>query len=261
MGEFFRGAGDALRSLGWWRQAPRTMSLGLIPPLIVGAFGAAAFAAVMFFVLPPVVDAITSFADGWPAVWSGLLDAAVYGAVAVGMILLLNATFVALTLMVGDPFYERIWRDVETRLNGSAPGEEYSAWAAAGDALRLVVRGVWVAVVVWLIGLIPVVGAVLGFVVGLLLLGTGLVTELLDRPLTNRGFDRRARKALMRTQRARVLGFAATAQLGMMVPLVSIFTMPTIVAGSTELANRLLADAAPPQRAPAPHAAPRGLND
>ncbi|MFK5088360.1 hypothetical protein ACI4A4_27920, partial [Klebsiella pneumoniae] len=69
------------------------------------------------------------------------------------------------TLADGAPFYDRIWRATELTATGRIPDADYGFWRAAGDAVRLIVRGAFAAVAAWLLGLIPFVGVVLGFLV------------------------------------------------------------------------------------------------
>lgn len=248
---FFSGVQDALGSTAWWKRTPSVMWWGLVPAAIVNAFAVTAFLLVMLVVLPSQLDAITAFAADWPPIWAGLLRAAIVIATGAGLILLISATFVALTLAIGDPFYERIWREVEVRLHGAAPDVPYGFFRGVGDSLRLLLRGLFGAVLAGVIGLIPIIGGVLGFIVGLSFTGWGLASELLGRALTHRGLDAGARARLLRSQRGRVLGFGVVAQLSTMVPLLSVIAMPTLVAGATQLASDLLGGSAAPGRMPA----------
>ena len=96
-------------------------------------------------------------------------------------------TFTALTLIVGEPFYERIWRAVELDLGQAVPDEDYGFWRSVGDGLSLVARGAVIAVVAGLLGLIPVVGGVLGTIFGVAFTGWLLADELSSRALAARG--------------------------------------------------------------------------
>lgn len=258
MGDFFTGVADALRSLAWWRRMPGPMLLGLIPAVIVQAIALTVFIVLMFIVLPTWLDDWTAFADAWVPFWATALRSALYVITGIGVILLFTSTFVALTLMVGDPFYERIWRGAELRLTGAAPDSPYGLGAAIRDGLSLFLRGIGAAIIAGLLGLIPIVGAVIGFSVGLVFSGSGLATELTDRALTHRAMPRGERRALRKTQRARLLGFGVAGQLAMMVPVLAIFAMPTLVAGATEVVDDLLAGRRRPLPVPRPFGTPGG---
>lgn len=246
MREFGAGFLTLLRGFGWWTRRPGLMVLGLVPALIVAIAAGAALVA-WGFALPSLADALTPFADGWLPFWAGALRVAVGTALFGAALLLVAVTFTALTLAIGEPFYDRIWRAVERDTTGSVPDVPYGFWRAVADAARLIGRGILAALVAGLIGLVPLVGAALGFAAGVLLTGWLLADELSSRALTARGLDRTARRERLRASRARTLGFGVATQLCFLVPLGAIAVMPAAVAGSTMLAQHLL-DRAPAGR-------------
>ncbi|MFS0732441.1 EI24 domain-containing protein [Microbacterium sp. 1P10UB] len=241
MREFGRGIGMLFAGLGWWRRRPGTMALGLVPAALVGVVLVGLLITLAAF-LPGLADATTPFADSWPPALSSALRIAVGTAFFAGALFLCAITFTALTLIVGEPFYDRVWRSVEIGLGGSVPDQPYGFWRAAGDAMRLIARGILVASLAGLLGLIPVAGAVVGTVVGTLLTGWLLADELCSRALTARGLERAARRALLRAHRGRALGFGVATQLCFLVPLGAVVVMPAAVAGSTMLARGLVGE-------------------
>ena len=112
MREFVRGAALLGRGFGFWRRRPGLMMLGLLPAAIVGALFLARLIALSAS-LPGLTDAMTPFADAWPSLWATVFRIAVGTALLGSALVLVVVTFTALTLLVGDPFYERIWRAVE----------------------------------------------------------------------------------------------------------------------------------------------------
>ena len=246
-GEFVRGAGLLVRGFGWWRRRTGLMLLGLLPAAIVSvALGAALLA--LAANLPSLTTWLTPFADGWPGVWTVLLRVAL-GAAVFGAVLAVTAvTFTALTLVVGEPFYDRIWRAVESADGATVPEAAPGFWRSVGDATDLIVRGAGVGMLAFLIGLVPAVGGVAATVVGVVLTGRLLADELASRALAARGLDRRSRRALLRTRSARTLGFGVATQLCFLVPLGAVLTMPAAVVGATLLAQEVAASgAAEPQ--------------
>ncbi|MDQ1136390.1 CysZ protein [Microbacterium sp. SORGH_AS 1204] len=239
MKDFFAGAGMLAHGLGQWRRTPGAMALGLIPGAVVGlVFGAALVA--WGLALPGLVDDWTPFAEDWSPTWAGVLRTAIgiasFGAAALVAIV----SFTAVTLAIGEPVYDRIWRATERSAIGTVPDADYGFWRAAGDSARLVLRGVLAAAVAWAVGLVPLVGGALGFVTGVSLTGWLLADELTSRALSARGLDRRARRALLRANRARALGFGVATQLCFLVPLGAVAVMPAAVAGSTLWAHAAL---------------------
>ncbi|MCH6230988.1 EI24 domain-containing protein [Microbacterium sp. CFH 31415] len=240
MREFARGVGMLGRGFGYWRRRPGLMALGLVPAAIVALVLLGGLIALGVY-LPAIAEAVTPFADGWPGLWATVMRVAVGTAVFGAALVIVAVSFTALTLLVGEPFYERIWIAVERELGGSPADSAYGFWRGALDGLILVARGVGVAIVAGLLGLIPVVGGILGTVFGILATGWLVADELVSRALTARGMLPSQRHSLSRAHRARVLGFGVATQLCFMVPLGAVATMPAAVAGSTVLARSLLA--------------------
>ncbi|WGY03793.1 EI24 domain-containing protein [Nocardioides sp. QY071] len=237
---FGRGAGYLLRGLRLWRERPSLMLLGIVPALIVAAL---VFTLLVVLVLyaDDVVAWATPFADDWGDAVRGVFRGALYLVVLVGAVMLAIVTFTGLTLAVGDPFYEKIWKEVELSLGGDVPDRGVGWIRGAIDGLVLVALGIGTAIVVFLIGLLPVIGTVVGAVLGLVVAGRLLAGELVSRPLEARGMDRAARAALMRDHRGAMLGFGVCVQACFLVPFGGILVMPAAVAGATYLAREALA--------------------
>ncbi|MEU1972775.1 EI24 domain-containing protein [Microbacterium sp. NPDC019599] len=246
MREFLRGAGFLLGGFGWWRRRPGAMALGLVPAAIVGLVLIGALTA-LGFALPGLTSAVTPFAEGWVPFWRDFLRFGIGAAAFGGTLVLAVVSFTALTLIVGEPFYERIWRRVEADLGGPVPDADYPFWRSVVDGLSLVGRGILVALLAGAIGLIPVVGGLLGFIMGVLLTGWLLVDELSSRSLAARGLTRDERRGILRSHRLRALGFGVATQLFFLVPFGAVVVMPVAVAGSTALGRSMLdADAERP---------------
>lgn len=238
--EFAAGIRTLLRGFGLWRTRPGLMVLGLIPA-IIAVIVLAALLVPLVIGMPSLSTWLTPFADGWIEPWRGLLRAAVSLVVVAAVLALASVVFSALTLTIGDPFYQRIWHAVEVDLGSPPPADGGSFWTTLGEGLRLVLLGILIALSVLLIGLIPGVGGFLGAVAGVVLTG-----RLLARELTGRAFDARDlspldRAALFSGSRARVLGFGVATQLCFLIPGGAVAIMPVAVAGSTMLARDMLA--------------------
>lgn len=238
--EFAAGIRTLLRGFGLWRTRPGLMVLGLIPA-IIAVIVLAALLVPLVIGMPSLSTWLTPFADGWIEPWRGLLRAAVSLVVVAATLALASVVFSALTLTIGDPFYQRIWHAVEVDLGSPPPADGGSFWTTLGEGLRLVLLGILIALSVLLIGLIPGVGGFLGAVAGVVLTG-----RLLARELTGRAFDARDlspldRAALFSGSRARVLGFGVATQLCFLIPGGAVAIMPVAVAGSTMLARDMLA--------------------
>ena len=243
MSELGHGASYLGRGFGFVKARPKLLLLGALPALIVFLVLAGAFATLAVFI-GDVVAWATPFADDWPDALRSLTRVLLALAVLVGAFLLFTSVFVGLTLAVGDPFYERIWRETEAALGGPVPEGEIGFVQSVRDGARLAAMGVVSSVVVLGSGVVPVVGPAAGVVLGVLLSGRLLGRELLGRALGPRGLDDQAQQVLLAPYRRRVLGFGCVTQLCFFVPLGGVLVMPAAIAGATMLVRDVL-DATP----------------
>lgn len=243
-GGFFTGVGFLLAGLGMYRRNTRLMLFGLVPAVIALVSLFAAFVAMVFFVDDLVVF-ITPYMAGWDASLRTTARVLIGIGIGVVWIILSLLLFVTLTLLIGQPFYEAISKRVEDELGG-VPGEiDVSFWKSLprtiADSLRLGAFAAVVGIGVFVIGLIPFVGEVLGPVLGALLGGWVLALELTSVPFERRGLRYRHRKQALQQHRRMAIGFGAATFVCFLVPLGAVIVMPAAVAGATLLARRVLA--------------------
>ncbi|MGO2519785.1 MAG: EI24 domain-containing protein [Microbacterium sp.] len=236
--EFFTGVRILGRGFGMWRTHPRLLALGLIPAVIAFVVLVAALVP-LGLSLGALTDGMTPFADGWVSPWRELLRVGVGIVIFIAALALAGAVFTALTLTIGDPFYQRIWQGVERSLGGPEPTGTTGFWTIFGEGIRMVVLGILIALLTLAVGFIPLVGGVLATITSVLLSGRLLARELTARAFDARGFTTYSRSELLGAGRARVIGFGVATQLCFLVPLGAIVAMPAAVAGSTILARGL----------------------
>lgn len=231
------GPGALLRGFRMWKLRPKLMLLGAVPALIVLALVVAGLVG-LILVSDDVVAWATPFLSdsGFSDVLRLLAQIALVG----GYLFAAWTLFVALTLALGDPFYEKIWRETEIMLGGPEPTGEVGTWRSILDSGRLVFRSALLAVCVAAVGLVPVVGTVAAAVLGFSISASMLAGELVARPLEGRGMAQRERAALMKRDRGRVLGFGLATQACFFVPFFAVIAMPAAVVGATVLARSLL---------------------
>lgn len=236
---FGHGAGFLFRGLRMWRQRPGLMLLGIVPAVIALIVLVGLLATLIFFA-DDLIEWATPFAEDWSALWRGVLRVGLYIAVVLGSLFLSVVTFTGLTLAIGDPFYERIWKETELMLGGDVPAKGVGWLRGAIDGLGLIGLGVATTVLVFVIGLVPVVGPIVGPVLGVVVAGRLLAGELVSRALEARGMDRAARKALLADHGPMMLGFGTVVQLCFLIPFGAVLMMPAAVVGSTMLAREVL---------------------
>jgi CysZ protein len=240
---FVSGVALLGRGFGMWATSPRLMILGAIPALLVSAFYSAAVV-LLLVNLEGISGWLAPFADEWNEPWRTAAHVTVGVAILGIAILVLVYTFVAITLAVGDPFYEKIWRHVENRL-GEAPAEsEEPFWKSAGrgvgNALRMLLLTAFVGLALFALGFIPILGQTIVPVLGVGLGGWFLAIELAGFAFDARGFSLRDRRRMLRARRAPALGFGMTTYLLFLVPFAAIIVMPAAVAGATLLSRGAL---------------------
>jgi CysZ protein len=240
---FLAGAGLLLRGLALYVRSPRLMLLGILPALISGALFVAAFAALLYFV-DDLAGLLTPFADDWSEAGRRLIRV-VAGLAVVGLAGLLGVlAFTAVTLAVGDPFYEKISERVEDRLGGTPGAVEVPFWASLrrsiADSLRLVAVSALVGVPLFAAGFIPLLGQTVVPVVGALVGGWFLALELAGAPFYRRGLRLPDRRSILKADRPTTLGFGTAVFLCFLIPLGAVLIMPAAVAGATLLARRSL---------------------
>ncbi|MFB4313258.1 EI24 domain-containing protein [Actinomadura sp. 21ATH] len=242
--DFFDGVGYLFRGLGWVARHPLQWLFGLIPAVIVLVAYAAALGALAWN-LDGVAGWLTPFADGWSE-WPRTAARVVAGIAVFGASLFVAIlTFTALTLLVGDPFYENISEKVEESQGGAPPEPDVPLMTQIGraikDALLLGLVALGFAVVFFACGFLPVVGQTVVPVVAAFVSGYFLTGELTSVAMDRRGVLRKERFALMKRRRPLVLGFGVATVVIFLIPLGAVLAMPGAVAGGTLLARERLA--------------------
>ncbi len=244
--EFFSGVGMLGRGFKVWATAPKLMFLGLIPALIVGAIYLAA-AVALIANLENLSRLSSPFANEWDPFWATVLRVALMVAFLAVFLVLWVYTFTAVTLIVGDWFYEKIWNHVEHQLGHPPTPPQTGFWRqfgrAVADLLRLLIPTALFGILIFAVGFIPVVGAVLSFVFGAFIGGWFFAVETTGLSFDGRGIRLRDRRRTLRSRRALALGFGVASYLVFLIPGGAVIGMPAAVAGATMLSRRILDDA------------------
>ena len=232
----FKGQRWAVRHGHEWR-------LGLAPALITFVGYAAALTALAVYA-DDLAAWATPFADHWGEPWEGLFRGLLTATLFGGGLLLAVISFTAVTLLVGQPFYETIAARVDRAESGGPEPAERPLWRelveSTRDSVRVLVRVVAFGIVLFALGFVPVFGQTVVPVVGFCVSGYFLTLELAAVALQRRDVPMRTRIALFRGRLPLVLGFGVPLVVAFLVPFVAVFLMPGAVAGATLMVKEML---------------------
>ncbi|MFE7395142.1 EI24 domain-containing protein [Streptomyces sp. NPDC057557] len=238
------GFGYLIKGQRWVGRHGRWFGFGLLPGLITLVLYAAALVG-LGYGADNLVTWVTPFADDWSSPWLGLLRNTLTVLVFALGLFLAVITFTAVTLLVGQPFYESLSEQVDRTEGGEVPESGLplwrELWISARDSVRILVRVGLYSVLLFALGFIPVVGQTVVPVIGFCVTGYFLAEELTAVALQRRGMVLKDRLGLLRGRRMLTLGFGVPLGLAFLVPFVAVFLMPGAVAGATLLARDLVA--------------------
>ncbi|MEV5727639.1 EI24 domain-containing protein [Streptomyces pharetrae] len=238
------GFGYLIKGQRWVARHGRQFGFGLLPGLITLVLYAAALTALALWGEDFVAWA-TPFADDWSSPWPGLFRGLLTAVLFALSLLLAVITFTAVTLLIGQPFYESLSESVDRDVSpdGAAPESNLplwrELWISGRDSLRIVVRAALWGVLLFALGFIPVAGQTVVPVLGFFVTGFFLTEELTAVALQRRDVALRDRLALLRSRKTLIWGFGTPLAVAFLVPFVAVFLMPGAVAGATLLARDL----------------------
>lgn len=241
--DVWRGVKIAGLGLRTWGTSRRLMTWGLLP----GAITLVIFSVLALLLVTQVwgwAGAISRALVASDGLLQGVIHLVAAIAIVVGAVVVGIYTFTAVTLTVGQVFFERISRTVDEAA-GFAGTDTDEPWYRSlarglGEIARVAVLTVPLAIVLFVVGLIPVVGGVTSFVLGVAFGGWFLALELTAYPLERRRLVTLAeRRAALRGARATVVGFGAAIFVLFLIPLGPALFMPAAVAGATRLVQEV----------------------
>ena len=247
MSDLVTGFRYLLKGQRWVARHGKQYGFGLLPGLLTLVLYLAALTALALYGTDLTTWA-TPFADDWSSPWLGLFRGFLTALLFALALLLSVLTFTAVTLLVGQPFYENLSEKVDRDVSpdGTAPESGLPLCARAVDLGPRQPPD-------------PRTGPVLGGAALRPRLRPGRRPDrrprdrlLRHRLLPHRGADRgrpsaarvelRERLALLRSRKLLMWGFGTPLALAFLVPFVAVFLMPGAVAGATLMARDLLGE-------------------
>jgi len=222
-----------------WASSPRLMGWGLLPGLITaGLFAALGLS--MWWWLDDVARWAVSLV-GVTGTLARVLELAFMVSAAVTVLTVMVFTFVSVTTVVGQPFFEKLAFAVDDAHGGAPAAPVWPWWRNAirgiGEGVVLAAIQLPLVVAVSLLGVVPLVGTVASWVAGAAVGGWFLALELTSIPYERRGIVLGGRRRALGASRARTLGFGMTAFVVAILPPLAVAMMPAAIAGGTLLAR------------------------
>ncbi len=211
-------------------QRPRLWALALLPALLAVGLVSGGFV-LGLYAAPTVEAALTPGSERFPPVVGAMLALSAWLATLTAGL----ALGLAAALLLGAPLLDELSRETERMARGDVRSASPGTVWEVKEALRGAVYFMAAAPGVFLLGLIPVVGPVLGA----LWAGRALSFQLTDLSLGRHGFDFAARRTWHRSYRAESLGFGLTALIVLLLPCANLLLVPALVVGATLLVLEL----------------------
>ncbi|MFJ6566493.1 EI24 domain-containing protein [Streptomyces sp. NPDC091292] len=247
MGDLVVGFKYLAKGQRWVAGHGRSYGFGLVPGLITLVLYGAALVALALWGAD-FVGWATPFADDWSSPWGGLFRGFLTAVLFALALMLAVITFTAVTLLVGQPFYEALSEQVDRDVSpdGTAPESGLplwrDLWISARDSLRILVRAALWGILLFALGFVPVLGQTVVPAIGFLVTGFFLTEELTAVALARRSVELRRRLTMLRARKSLAWGFGTPLALAFLVPFVAVFLMPGAVAGATLMARDLLGE-------------------
>lgn len=232
------GAATVFRSIGFLMRRPDLWPAALVPGVVLLALSAAAVAASIRWVRPMVHHAWGETASVWAragaeaSAWAAVVAAAVLG----------TAVALLLTPPLSAPALETIVGAREREL-GAPERRALGFWAEilCGLKAQLLALGFAVPAVLllWLVDLVWPPALVVTVPVRIVVSALAIAWNLLDYPLTLRGWSMRERLALLRRHSAACLGFGLAFAALFSIPCFSVLMLPIGVAAAAEMTARM----------------------
>ncbi|MFH9227962.1 EI24 domain-containing protein [Streptomyces lydicus] len=236
----------------WVARHGRWWGFGLIPALIALVLYAGVLTVLALWAGDLAAWA-TPFADGWGAPWQGLLRGLFVALLFAGGLTLSVLTFTAVTLLIGDPFYESLSQKVEESEGHCPPGPDQPLWRELWNGLRdsvhVLLRAAGFGLLLFVLGFLPFLGQTVIPAIGFCVSGFFLAVELTSVAMQRRAVPVRERLRMLRGRKALAVGFGTPLVLLFLVPFVAVVLMPGAVAGATLLVRDLVPDEQPPSGA------------
>jgi CysZ protein len=233
--QFVSGVRDVGRGLDVLRAHPRLWKWLLAPAALALVLLVALIAGVVQLV-DPLVAWVVAYLPSWLV---GIASSLLTLMIVVGLSLCALVVFATVAGIVTGPFNELLSERVEAVLTGQ-PEAPFSWSAFLREAVRgalhsirrLIASLVWL-VIVFVVGLVPVIGTIAAFVIGGWLAARSAAYDSYDSVLARRAMAYRDKLAYLARHRQRTFGLGTVVAGLLLVPGVNLIALGLGAAGAT----------------------------
>lgn len=235
MDQLATGMGDVQRGFAVLRAHPALWKYIIAPAVVtLVVLGGLVFGAL--HVIDPAVAWTSAHVPSWAAgIVGSLLRVALTIALGAGALIL----FVPIAGAIAGPFNEMLSEHVEQALTGrpSAPFA-FGAFVTElvvgiGHSVRRVLASLGGLVIVFVVGLVPVIGAIAAFGLAAWLTATGAAYDCYDAVLARRAMPYRDKLQFLARHRARSLGLGGAVTVMLLIPVLNLASLGIGAAGAT----------------------------
>jgi len=209
----------------------------VVIPLIINSL---LFATAGLFLLGWFGEAIDQLMMGLPE-WVQWLEWLIWPLIAAAMLLLVYFTFTIVANFISAPFNGVLSESVEEHVTG-VKRQDNSPWHAAitgiGPALKEELRKLFYSLtrslpflILFFIPIVNLVASPLWLLFGAWM----LAIQYCDYPMANHEIEFKKQREILKQKRFLAIGFGGAVLVGLMIPIVNFFVLPSAVAGATVL--------------------------
>lgn len=235
MNELGRGLGDVGRGFRFLNAHPRLWSWVMAPAAITLVLLGA-----MIYLVLRIADSLVARVTSWlPDAIAGAGGWVIWVIVFVALIFGAFLVFVSVAGIVAGPFNEMVSEAVEEQVTGKrGPAFSFGAFTTSfargiGHGLKRVVAAVVGALLLFVLGFVPVIGSIAAFVLGGYFTARGAAYDCYDAILSRRELPYDAKTAYLAERRGRTLGLGAAVAGMLFVPIVNLVALGVGAVGAT----------------------------
>ncbi len=235
---FFYGFTYPFKCIHLFFRYPKLIAISIIPIFVNIAIYWTAFF-LTYSKIAGYSGSITGAEHPDAGFWSELLQLLFLVVTALMLLIICYFIFVIAGSIITAPFNENLSLIIEEKTTGMKsdynPGFIKDISNSMGAELKKISFYIAILFVIFLLGVIPIIGSILSVVLGTVFSFFYNALDFIDYPMTRRYYTLRQKIKIVYSKFPLSMGFGCTAFLLMFLPVINVFLKPICVAGGTAL--------------------------